>query len=305
MLVVGLPELPGLPALVRDNQFDERWLGDSKRQRLFELTFKPSAGAAGESSSAIISDGERAAVQHGDLDAVVAFPPDFAAQLALFRERLLAGRQSQAASDQSSEPSVPRPVIYYNTASEKSQLAYDRVVGVLRLWAEAIGKQNLKDSQLPPTAAEPFEFEREDVAEVHQRNAAMWSKVLPFVLLIWALTGAFYPAIDLCAGEKERGTLETLLSSPAQRSEIVTGKLLTVMLFSVGTSVLNLLSMGITGILVLSHLPMRETGSPMALPPLVSCLWLLVALPAIAALIQRFVFVAGGICAAPKRVSTI
>ena len=58
----------------------------------------------------------------------------------------------------------------------------------------------------------------------------MWSKILPFVVLIWALTGAFYPAIDLCAGEKERGTLETLLSSPAQRSEIVWGKLLSVVI---------------------------------------------------------------------------
>ncbi len=78
--------------------------------------------------------------------------------------------------------------------------------------------------------------------------------------MIWALTGAFYPAIDLCAGEKERGTLETLLSSPAQRSEIVTGKLLTVMLFSIATSVLNLVSMGLTGALVISHLPIADPG---------------------------------------------
>ena len=79
------------------------------------------------------------------------------------------------------------------------------------------------------------------------RKAAVWSKILPFVLLIWALTGAFYPAVDLCAGEKERGTLETLLSSPAERSEIVLGKLLTVMLFSMATAMLNLVSMGVTG----------------------------------------------------------
>ena len=73
------------------------------------------------------------------------------------------------------------------------------------------------------------------------------------MLLIWALTGAFYPAVDLCAGEKERGTLETLLSSPAERTEIVWGKLLTIMLFSMVTPMLNLISMGITGSLVLGH----------------------------------------------------
>ena len=51
-----------------------------------------------------------------------------------------------------------------------------------------------------------------------------------------------YPAVDLCAGEKERGTLETLLSSPAARMEIVWGKLLTVMSFSMATSMLNLIA---------------------------------------------------------------
>ena len=63
-----------------------------------------------------------------------------------------------------------------------------------------------------------------------------------------SLTGAFYPAIDLCAGEKERGTMETLLISPASRSEIVLGKFLTVMLASVMTALLNLVSMGLTGL---------------------------------------------------------
>ena len=96
----------------------------------------------------------------------------------------------------------------------------------------------------------------------------MWSKILPVLLLLWALTGAFYPAIDLCAGEKERGTLETLLSSPAERSEIVLGKLLTIMLFSIVTAVLNLLSMGITGWLVLAQLPGFGLPPPTAIAAL-------------------------------------
>ena len=52
------------------------------------------------------------------------------------------------------------------------------------------------------------------------------------------------------AGEKERGTLETLLSSPAERSEIVLGKLLTVMAFSMATAALNLVCVGVTGALI-------------------------------------------------------
>ena len=98
-------------------------------------------------------------------------------------------------------------------------------------------------------------------------------------MLIWALTGAFYPAIDLCAGEKERGTLETLLCSPAERTEIVTGKLLAVMLFSIATSLLNMASLGVTGLLVMRQFGgLGAPGIPTGLPPLASLAWLVLAL---------------------------
>ena len=113
------------------------------------------------------------------------------------------------------------------------------------------------------------------------RRAAFWSKVLPFVVFVWALTGAFYPAVDLCAGEKERGTLETLLSSPAERSEIVLGKLLTIMGFSAATSLLNLLSMAITGTAVIV---LQPTMFPIGPPPILALGWLLLALLPISAL---------------------
>jgi sodium transport system permease protein len=71
-------------------------------------------------------------------------------------------------------------------------------------------------------------------------------KLFPFMLVMWSLAGALYPAVDLCAGEKERGTMETLLITPAAREEIVLGKFLTIWVFSSGTALLNLLSMGLT-----------------------------------------------------------
>jgi len=111
--------------------------------------------------------------------------------------------------------------------------------------------------------------------------------VLPFVVLIWALTGAFYPAIDLCAGEKERGTLETLLTSPARRSEIVWGKLLTVIAFSAATALLNLSSLGLTGTLIIRQIErMANVGAVLDVgpPPLAAIGWLLVAIVPISAL---------------------
>ncbi len=145
---------------------------------------------------------------------------------------------------------VPSPEIFHDSVKEKSQVALARVWQIVGCWQGAIGAKNLRDSNVPQSAGKPFEISPQNLAEQKQQEAALWAKILPLVLLLWALTGAFYPAIDLCAGEKERGTLETLLCSPAQRSEIVAGKLGAVMLFSMATSILNLLSMGVTSWLV-------------------------------------------------------
>jgi sodium transport system permease protein len=69
-------------------------------------------------------------------------------------------------------------------------------------------------------------------------------RFFPFMLVMWSLAGALYPAIDLCAGEKERGTMETLLISPANRVEIVAGKFMAVWTLSTVTAWWNLLWMG-------------------------------------------------------------
>jgi sodium transport system permease protein len=102
-----------------------------------------------------------------------------------------------------------------------------------------------------------------------------------------SLTGAFYPAVDLCAGEKERGTMETLLISPAGRGEIVLGKYFTICLFSIGTAVLNLLSMATTGWVIArqmkSALPPNAPLAMLAPPGLTDAGWILLLLLPLAA----------------------
>src|SRR5213078_953903 len=157
----------------------------------------------------------------------------------------------------------------------KSRVAHMQVEQILDQWKSQIVRDNLLASRVPANVARPFELQGHDVAERRQQQALMWSKILPFVLFIWALTGAFYPAVDLCAGEKERGTLETLLSSPAARGEIVCGKLLTVMTFSTATAVLNLSSLGFTARYVVSQLsmiPSADVGDTLNFPPLSAAL---------------------------------
>ena len=124
-------------------------------------------------------------------------------------------------------------LVVENSADEKSVFAYQRVKQVLAAWEQRILQERLSEAKLPPTLATPINPVTIDLAAIRQLSASIWSKMFPTLLIIMAVTGAFYPAVDVAAGEKERGTMETLLICPAQRSEIVVGKFLTVLVFSV------------------------------------------------------------------------
>ncbi|MEX2142193.1 MAG: ABC transporter permease subunit/CPBP intramembrane protease [Pirellulales bacterium] len=279
--IIGLEALENLPNLVEQGQIAEEWLDERRAGNAPEVELEPHAATPEKDDSQVQAEAE-AAIKSDAFQVVVYFPPDFANRMATLREKVVAHQTNGADAD--SAPGIPQPVVYFNGADEKSQFTYTRVVAALRRWTDAIGERLLREGNLPAVAAHPFEVKQADVAAPEQRQAVVWSKILPFVLFIWALTGAFYPAIDLCAGEKERGTLETLLSSPAERSEIVTGKLLTIMLFSVATAVLNIVSMGLCGAFLLNQMQSLGAGPAIGMPPAMAPVWLLVALIPVAAL---------------------
>jgi sodium transport system permease protein len=165
------------------------------------------------------------------VDLIVVVPPRFG-------ERLAAGER-------------PPLHILQHDGDERSRLAYNRFSGVLKQWKAALKETRLSRQGLPADFDEPFR-QRDSVegkttgALASGELAKILSQIFPFVLVMWSLAGALYPAVDLCAGEKERGTMETLLISPASREEIVWGKFLTIWVFSAATALLNLLSMGLT-----------------------------------------------------------
>jgi sodium transport system permease protein len=283
VLVVGADNLNNLPPLFENQRFASYLFKDDAKIALLELVFPSDAALADGKLSGDAQTAARTEVQSGNFDAALYFPPDFAQRLEAFHEAVVRRTEDRnnghAPPVETSPIEVPSPEIIYTTANEKSQVAFARLWAVLHRWTEQVGEENLSASGVSSRAMRPFSLESADVAkDTGHRGAALWSKLLPVLLLLWTLTGAFYPAVDLCAGEKERGTLETLLSSPAQRSEIVVGKLLTIMLFSVVAAALNLASVGITGWAVLEHL------EGFGLPPTSAMVVLAVALVPVAAL---------------------
>ncbi len=165
-------------------------------------------------------------------------------------------------ADQASTPAGGKLQIqlWGNTASGTSQSALHAVSHVLMGWRSDWVRGSLGQLGINDQVLKPFEVQRTDVANSQAKRIALWSKLLPMVMLIWAMTGAFYPAIDMVAGEKERGTLETLLSSPALRGEIVWGKLAAVTTFSMLTAILNTISMLMTGGMVAGQIGLGEAA---------------------------------------------
>lgn len=130
-----------------------------------------------------------------------------------------------------------------------SRQALQRLRPVLERWKEELKKVRFVRKGLDAEFDAPFELEEPKSASDAsdpEKIADMVIRIFPFMLVMWSLAGALYPAVDLCAGEKERGTMETLLISPAGREEIVLGKFLTIWVFSTASALLNLLSMGLT-----------------------------------------------------------
>ena len=272
--LIGADELASAPVLVESDRFASGVVSDSTEHLMQVVADNELPLKFAEQS---IQDVAQQEIDAGAYDAIVYFPPGFGQQLGDFQQQLL---------DQDAEVSEPpRPQVYVNLAHDESQIASDRIAGVMRSWREAIVAETLENREIPRETMMPFIFETHDVSEGTKRQSAVWAKLLPFVVLIWALTGAFYPAVDLCAGEKERGTLETLLSSPAGRGEIVWGKLLTIITFSMATSLLNLASMGLTGALFFQQLQGMGASAFAIGPPTVSAIfWLVIVLLPISAL---------------------
>ncbi len=139
------------------------------------------------------------------------------------------------------------PVVFYHYEGElRSQRGLQELEDFFRALRERTVVARLGDHGLPATLAQPFEFHGENVAPPEKVGGNLAGGFIPYVILLLCFTGAMYPALDLTAGEKERGTMETLLCSPVARGDIVLGKFLMVLTGSLAAMILSATSMGLS-----------------------------------------------------------
>ncbi|MBU2880017.1 MULTISPECIES: ABC transporter permease [Aliiglaciecola] len=118
-----------------------------------------------------------------------------------------------------------------------------------KLRASAFAKLNLSEEQ-QIAVLNPIILEKVNTADSRENWGEKIGGLIPYFIFILCLQGAMFPAADLGAGEKERGTLETLLISPIERYKLVLGKFLTIAFAGLTSALITVTSMALWGLIL-------------------------------------------------------
>lgn len=139
--------------------------------------------------------------------------------------------------------------IFYLSSLTNSDYAKNIVEMAVKELMLDITKERLEEVGLnSDIILEPIAIKYADTSSKEQNIGKFLGMFLPILLVISLLMGTVYPAIDVTAGEKERGTLETLLTLPVTNAQIIISKFLTVAvigLISAGLNIASIISIGI------------------------------------------------------------
>lgn len=174
-------------------------------------------------------------VRDGEQAVVLIIPPDYA-------EQFKAGK--------------PGPLqLVFDSSDQHAQKHVRRARHLLESYGRQISALRLQARGINPLAVMPLAVQDQDVASAEARAAALLG-MLPYFIIFAALMGGFYLAIDTTAGERERGSLEPLLTTAASRSELLLGKLTATALFAAASLIIALLMLAAT----VPYLPLAKLG---------------------------------------------
>ena len=152
--------------------------------------------------------------------------------------------------------------IQYLASSTASNTAADHMEEVLEAYGDSLREQKVRDAGLDVEGVlYPVTTEQINRSSSQESVGSIIGSLLPFLMITSILMGAVYPAIDTTAGEKERGTLETLLTLPVTNFQLIFSKFLAVSTMASVSALLNFLSVGIYGYFMLQSLPGESFGN--------------------------------------------
>ena len=170
------------------------------------------------------------------LDQITADSVDSYIQNEYLDAAIYVNREYQKSIDQNKQA----PIIIKFKGTDSFGITRDRIKSLLTAQENKIITKRMNQLNLKPDIVKAYQIEYKDVASTQEKLGKFVGGFLPYFFIIFGFMGAMYPALDLGAGEKERGTLETILSSPATRLDVVLGKFLVVMLAAIITAFIAL-----------------------------------------------------------------
>lgn len=148
-------------------------------------------------------------VKNGDIDVAIKIPKNF-------EENLQKEKQSEL-------------TLIYDNSSQSSSTAFNFINSYVDAYSKEIVKVRLQQKNIDESLLTPIVVkEKTSVDSGKGEGIVMLSSMLPMFLIIYSVTGPLAAATDLGAGEKERGTLEPLLSTQAGRLSLLWGKFLAI-----------------------------------------------------------------------------
>lgn len=133
--------------------------------------------------------------------------------------------------------------ILYSDTNPLSEVIDRQLNNILAGEAERIVRERVKKLAGTDEVLRPIVTTNLSTTSPDKQFSKVLALIVPFLLVTMMVTGAMYPAIDLTAGERERGTLETLAVSPVPVGQIVAGKFGVIVTIAMATTALNLASM--------------------------------------------------------------
>lgn len=117
----------------------------------------------------------------------------------------------------------PAPIVFYHNATDMGM--QERAEAYMKIIEDKAKQTRFKKLKIEEAKVQPIVTEYRNIASDKEMIGKFAGGMLPYIFIAFGFIGCMYPAIDLFTGEKERGTIETLLTTPVARWQILFGKM--------------------------------------------------------------------------------
>ena len=151
-------------------------------------------------------------------------------------------------------------IVEYTSTNQDSGYTEGILEDLARLYKDKVLEEKLGDYGLTEEFLTPVTYEAKDSVSESESFGMSLGGSIGMMLILTIMLGAFYPAMDVTTGEKERGTLETLLTLPVTNFQMIMSKYIAVALFACATAVLSLASLGASVLFLVNSVADEVSG---------------------------------------------